>query len=148
MRSLFMSLAAVSLLLVGCSDTTTEPTPTYYLNAEIDGTRFDATHLSATVTDGQILISGEANNGTSIELHLKDTEIDVFDLGADSYNKAYIDLSSGQRHFETRFHHGEGRVVLTRRVPTEIMGFFSMKAISDDADTVAIERGNFRIRIH
>ena len=147
MRSLILSLAAVSLLLVGCSDTSTSPTPTYYLHADIDGSRFNATDLSATIENGQILISGQSENGTSIQLHLKDTEIDIFDLGADTYNKAFIDLSNGQHHFETRFHHGEGRVVLTRRVPTEIMGFFSMQAISDAADTVMIERGNFRIRV-
>ena len=147
MRTLFLSLAAASLLLVGCSDTSTAPTPTYYLYADIDGSRFDARSVQASVENGQILIEGTDADGSRIAFELKDTEIDVFDLGADSYNKAYIDVSNGQRHFETRFHHGEGRVVLTRRVPTEVMGFFSMKAISDAGDTVQIERGNFRIQV-
>ena len=147
MRTLFLSLAAASLLLVGCADTSTAPTSTYYLYADIDGSRFDAESMQASVENGQILIEGNGVNGTRIAFELKDTEIDVFDLGADSYNKAYIDVNNGQRHFETRFHHGEGRVVLTRRVPTEVMGFFSMQAISDDGDTVRIERGNFRIRV-
>ena len=147
MRTLFLSLVAASLLIAGCSDTSTDPAPTYYLYADIDGSRFDAESLHASIDDGQIILRGASVNGTKIELQLKDTDIDVFDLGADSYNKAFIDLNDGVHHFETRFHQGEGRVILTRRVPTEVMGFFSMKAVSDDGDTIDIERGNFRLRL-
>ena len=148
MKSLLISLATVSLVLIGCSDTSTSPAPTYYMYADVNGDRFNADALHASVDDDYISIIGANSKGAQIEIKLKDTDIQEFDLGSDTYNSAYFVLGDEpSSRYETKFHIGEGRVVITRRVSTEIMGFFYFNGVNADSNVVQIQRGNFRIRL-
>lgn len=148
MKTLLLLVATVSMLAVGCTESPTDPVPGYYVSSRVNGSSFDADRMSATTTSDMIIISAQTSDGKRLELMLRDTHIDQFDLGSDSYNQAVLQVGPNPaQRYVAKYKVGEGRVVISRRIPSEMTGTFAFTGKNANGESLKVERGSFRVRL-
>ena len=146
MKTLFAALLVSSLVLAGCSESTMTPGDPYYVTASVDGQSFEAETYEASYKNDVLTI--DAHAGTSqpdIHIQLTGIEMREYNLGDDLRNEASISFGSPENTYWSKFHIGEGRVLITRLVDTEAQGTFWFKGMSADSQTVDIQQGRFSV---
>lgn len=145
-RIFILSLAVLFLHSCSKEEENTDPSSSYYI-ANVDGVAWKSAKTRASIANGNIVVMGEAADGTILTFSLTGDSVDVYALNENSNSSGTFFLAKGSVPFTTGASSLAGGQVLIESInKTErlLTGSIELTVVrSSDDSTIQISGGRF-----